>query len=165
MHIRESAMASFTPQHIWICKCFPAQKALTSCYYMIPVGADTTAWKYIIGDRTRERRVPLDNCRGDVCTLLACVCGCWCACVSQRNVIMPVVFLYCSPEYEMCWVVPVVNWLITEGIKTFKGSKSWSQTENSRQPWVSDVVYRPCYSIGPSQVSMMALPKQQWPCL
>lgn len=35
----------------------------------------------------------------------------------QRNVIMPVVFLYCSPEYQMCWVKLVMMGLVAEGIK------------------------------------------------
>ncbi len=113
--------ASFTPQHIWICKCFPAQKALTSCYYVIPVGADTTAWKYIIGGRARERRVALDSCWGDVCTLLACthlwVLGCLFVC---RNVINASgVSLLLARIWDALGHT-IMKGLITEGIETFK---------------------------------------------
>lgn len=130
-HKREPAVASFTPQHIWICKCFPAQKALTSCYYIIPVGADTTAWKYIIGGRASEQRShrQLPGRCGHVTCMHAAVGARTCVCVfPQRNVIMLVVFPYRSPEYEMCWVVQVMMGLVTKG-----KSKEINSDHNSKQ--------------------------------
>lgn len=52
-----------------------------------------------------------------------------CVCVfPQRSVIMLVVFPYCSPEYEMCWVVQVMMGLVTKG-----KSKEINSDHNSKQ--------------------------------
>lgn len=65
MHISHSNLHSLTHLNMQM---FPGTKALTSCYYTIPVGAETRLWKDMRGGRTRDRRVVLQSCRGDVCT-------------------------------------------------------------------------------------------------
>lgn len=58
MHIRESAMASFTPRRIWICKCFPGTKSLDKLLLQDSCGCRHNSLNIDDGSPEEERGEP-----------------------------------------------------------------------------------------------------------
>lgn len=100
---------------------FPSTKSLDKLLLHYSCGCRHNSLKiYYRRQNKREershRQLP-GRCVHVTCTHAA-VGARTCVCVyPRRNVIMPVVFLYCSPECEMCWVILVMMGLVAEGIR------------------------------------------------